>query len=359
MKKRSFLAVAALVGAAAVMLSGCSGSGGSGSTTPAGAAGGKRACVILPDSASSPRWESFDRKYLNDGLAAAGFTAEIQNAQGDTSKYATLGDQELTKGCGVMILVDYKGAAVGVAQKAKAQKIPVVAYDRPFTGADYYVSFDNTKVGGLEGQSIVDGLKALGKDPATAKVVFMGGDPTDGNAKMFHDGAVAVMKDAGIAAAAAEPPGVWDQSKSATNFQQALTSLGGKVDAVWVANDTNAAGVISVLKNSYQAGQVPVSGQDASVAGLQNVLLGWQTATVYKPVKEEANAAVVVAVALLKAQKPEATQKLADGTPYVAVVPTLVGPDKVETVVTAGDASASDICNTAELQAACTKYGVK
>ncbi|MDL9980644.1 sugar ABC transporter substrate-binding protein [Microbacterium sp. ASV49] len=358
MKKRSFLAVAALVGAAAVMLSGCSG-GGTPTSTASGAAAGKRACVILPDSASSPRWESFDRKYLNDGLSAAGFTADIQNAQGDTSKYATLGDQELTKGCGVMILVDYNGAAVGVASKAKAQHIPVVAYDRPFKGADYYVSFDNAKVGALEGQSIVDGLKALGKDPATAKVVYMGGDPTDGNAKMFHDGAVSAMQAGGIQSPAAEPPGVWDQSKSATNFQQALTALGGKVDAVWVANDTNAAGVISVLKNSYKAGQVPVSGQDASVAGLQNVLLGWQTATVYKPVKEEANAAVVVAVALLKAQKPTADQKLADGTPYVAVVPTLVGPDKVETVVTAGDASASDICNTAELQAACTKYGVK
>ena len=136
-----------------------------------------------------------------------------------------------------MLLVDYNGAGAAVAEKAKAEGIPVIAYDRPIEGADYYVSFDNLEVGRLEGQSIVDGLAAAGKDPATAIVVYMGGDPADGNAKMFHDGAVEVMEAAGITPAA-EPPGVWDGDKSATNFEQALTSLGGKVDAVWVANDT-------------------------------------------------------------------------------------------------------------------------
>src|SRR6185437_3321380 len=293
MKKRSILAVAALTGAAAVMLAGCSGTG-TPTSTGTGAAGGKRACVILPDAASSPRWENFDRKYLQEGLTAAGFQADIQNAQGDTNKYSTIADQQMSKGCGVMLLVDYNGAGAGVASKAKSQGIPVIAYDRPISGADYYVSFDNTEVGRLEGQSIVDGLKTAGKDPATAKVVYMGGDPTDGNAKMFHDGANTAMSAAGIKPVA-EPPGVWDQAKSQTNFEQALTSLGGHVDAVWVANDTNAAGVIKVLQDNNLKG-VPVSGQDASTAGLQNVLLGWQTATVYKPVKAEATAATTLAV---------------------------------------------------------------
>jgi ABC-type xylose transport system, periplasmic component len=219
--------------------------------------------------------------------------------------------------------------------------------------ADYYVSFDNTKVGALEGQSIVDGLKAAGKDP-TAKVVYMGGDPTDGNAKLFHDGAVAVMSAAGIKPAA-EPTGVWDGQKSATNFEQALTSLGGKVDAVWVANDTNAAGVITILdKNGLK---VPVSGQDASTAGLQNVLLGKQTATVYKPFKLEADAASKLAIQLLKGNKPPTSQQLY-GKPFIAVTPILITADKVEQVVTAGDAKATDIC-TPEVAAACTKYGVK
>jgi D-xylose transport system substrate-binding protein len=275
-KRASLISVVAMASLSAIALAGCaSGDGGDG-------ADATRACVILPDAASSPRWETLDRKYLQEGLEAAGFEVDIQNAQGDTNKYATIADQQLTQGCGVMLLVDHQGAGAGVAEKATAEGIPVIAYDRPIAGADYYVSFDNFQVGALEGQSIVDGLEAAGKDPATAVVVYMGGDPADGNAAMFRAGAVSVMEEAGITAAA-EPPGIWDGDVSATNFEQALTSLGGKVDAVWAANDTNAAGVITILdKNGLT---VPVSGQDASIAGLQNVLLGKQTATVYKPVK--------------------------------------------------------------------------
>ncbi|MFB7886016.1 sugar ABC transporter substrate-binding protein [Microbacterium sp. NPDC056057] len=356
MKKSSILAVVALTGAAAVMLAGCSSSGnGNGGSTEGGGDAASRACVILPDAASSPRWENFDRKYLQEGLEAAGFEADIQNAQGDVNKYSTIADQQLTQGCGVMLLVDYQGAAEAVATKAKAEGIPVIAYDRPFTGADYYVSFDNNEVGKLEGQTVLDGLKTAGKDPATAVVVYMGGDPTDGNAKMFHDGAVEVMEAAGITAAA-EPPGVWDQAKSQTNFEQALTSLGGKVDGVWVANDTNAAGVIKVLQDNNLTG-VAVSGQDANVAGLQNILLGWQTATVYKPVKDEATAAVDTAVSLLKGEDVTAQAKLDDGTPYIQVTPILVGPDKVKDVVAAGDADYDDVC-TPDVMAACEQYGV-
>jgi D-xylose transport system substrate-binding protein len=355
MKKPSFLAVAALTGVAAVALAGCSGGGGSGGSSGGGDAAADRACVILPDAASSPRWENFDRKYLQSGLEDAGFEADIQNAQGDKDKYSTIADQQLTKGCGVMLLVDYQGAAEAVAAKAKGEGIPVIAYDRPFEGADYYVSFDNTEVGRLEGQTVLDGLEAAGKDPATATVVYMGGDPTDGNAKMFHDGAVEVMEAAGIKPAA-EPPGIWDQAKSQTNFEQALTSLGGKVDGVWVANDTNAAGVIKVLQDNNLTG-VAVSGQDANVAGLQNILLGWQTATVYKPVKDEATAAVDTAVSLLKGEEVTADAELEDGTPYIQVTPQLVGPDEVKTVIEAGDASYDDVC-TADVKAACDEHGV-
>lgn len=355
MKKATFAALIALGGAAAVALSGCSGASSGGSTGDGGDSAAGRACVILPDAASSPRWENFDRKYLQEGLEGAGFEADIQNAQGDKDKYATIGDQQLTKGCGVMLLVDYQGAAESVAAKATSQGIPVIAYDRPFEGADYYVSFDNTEVGRLEGQTVLDGLKAAGKDPATSTVIYMGGDPTDGNAKMFHDGAVEVMEAAGISPAA-EPPGVWDQAKSQTNFEQALTGLGGKVDGVWVANDTNAAGVIKVLQDNNLSG-VAVSGQDANVAGLQNILLGWQTATVYKPVKDEATAAVDTAVSLLNGDTVTAEAKLDDGTPYIQVTPQLVGPDDVKIVIAAGDAAYDDVC-TAEVMAACEEHGV-
>jgi D-xylose transport system substrate-binding protein len=360
MKKSSLLAVAALTGAAAVMLAGCAGNSGGGETTGGATEGGGdaagRACVILPDAASSPRWENLDRQFLQEGLEEAGFDADIQNAQGDVNKYSTIADQQLTQGCGVMLLVDYQGAAEAVAAKATAEGIPVIAYDRPFDGADYYVSFDNEEVGRLEGQIVLDGLETAGKDPATAVVVYMGGDPTDGNAKMFHDGAVEVMEAAGIKPAA-EPPGVWDQAKSQTNFEQALTSLGGKVDGVWVANDTNAAGVIKVLQDNNLTG-VAVSGQDANVAGLQNILLGWQTGTVWKQVNLEADAAIETAVALLNGETPEAGAELDDGTPYIQVTPTRVGPEEVNEVIAAGGyATYDDVC-TPEVEAKCAEFGV-
>ena len=357
MKKSSLLTVAALTGAAAVMLAGCA--GGSGGTPSESGGGGDaeagRACVILPDAASSPRWENFDAKYLQEGLEAAGFETDIQNALGDVNKYSTIADQQLAQGCGVMLLVDYQGAAEAVATKAKAEGIPVIAYDRPFAGADYYVSFDNVEVGRLQGQTVLDGLETAGVAPADAVVVYMGGDPTDGNAAMFKEGAVEVMEAAGITPAQ-EPTGVWDQAKSQTNFEQALTALGGQVDGVWAANDTNAAGVIKVLQDNNLQG-VAVSGQDANVAGLQNILLGWQTATVYKPVKDEATAAVETAVALLNGETPETDAELEDGTPYIQVTPVLVGPEQVKDVIAAGDASFDDVC-TPDVAAACEEFGV-
>lgn len=355
MKHSSLISLAAIAGVSALMLVGCSNSGGGGDGESGEPAAADRACVILPDAASSPRWENLDRPALDTALTDAGFEADIQNAQGDTSQYATIADQQLSKGCGVMLLVDLEGAAGAVTEKAQAEGIPVIAYDRPIEGADFYVSFDNFKVGELQGQSIVDGLTAAGKDPATAIVVYMGGDATDGNAAMFHDGADSVMSAAGIVPAA-EPPGIWDGDKSATNFEQALTALGGKVDAVWAANDTNAAGVITILdKNGLT---VPVSGQDASTAGLQNVLLGKQIATVYKQVALEADAATELAIQLLKGETPEVEKTLEDGTPYIAVTPVLVGPADVQTVIDNGEASADEIC-TGEVLAACEANGIE
>lgn len=345
-KKSSLISIAAVASASAMLLAGC---------TAAAPSGATRACIILPDSASSPRWENGDRPALEAAFTAAGFESDIQNAEGDTAKYATIAEQQLSKGCGVMILVDYQGAGIQVTANAQELGIPVIAYDRPIEGADYYVSFDNEKVGALMGQSILDGLAAAGVDPAEASVVYVGGDPSDGNAAFFHDGADAVMAAAGIVPAF-ETPGSWDPAVAGTDFEQAYTALQGDVDAVWVANDSNAAAVISVLDKNGKV--LPTSGQDASIAGLQNVLLGKQVATVYKPFTLEAEAASELAIALLNGESPSANKELADGTPFIAVTPVLVGPDKVQTVVDAGDASAADIC-TAEVAAACEQYGVK
>ena len=349
MRKSSLLAAAALASAAVVLLAGCSSSGG-GTPSESGAADAGRACVILPDSVSSNRWEDLDRKYLQEGLEAAGFEADVQNAQGDKDKYATIADGMLTKGCDVMLLVDYQGAGVTVAAKAKAAGIPVIAYDRPIAGADYYVSFDNEQVGALQGQMIVDGLNENGVDPAKAVVVYIGGDPTDGNAKMFHDGADGVMAAAGIKPAA-EPAGVWDGDKSAANFEQALTSLDGKVDAVWAANDTNAAGVITILDKNGLAGKVPVSGQDGEQPALNRVALGTQTVDVWKDSRLLGKAAGEAAIQLCS--NPDIT-KVSGVAPFttpggnslstVQLQPNPITQDNLKPVLDAGWADKATLC---------------
>jgi D-xylose transport system substrate-binding protein len=344
------LTCAVAIVAGAFLVAGCS----SGTKSGGSSATKKRACVILPDAASSSRWENGDRPALDRAFKAKGFDTDIENAQNDTSKYASIAQQELTKGCGIMLLVDLNGAGIQVAQKAKTQGIPVIAYDRPIQGADYYISFDNFHVGELEGQMIVDGLKAENKDPASAKVVYVGGDPTDGNAKQFHDGADSVMKAAGIKPAF-QTAGTWDGPTAGTRFEQAYTALQGKIDAVWVANDTNAGAVISVLTKNGK--KIPVSGQDASPIGLQNILLGRQTATVYKPYQLEANAAVDLGVQLLNGQKPTVAKKAADGTPFIAETPIVVTKTNMETVFTDGNAKATDVC-TGAVAALCTQAGI-
>ena len=347
MKTSSWISIGAGMVATVLLLAGCPASG---SRTEA-----SRACVILPDTVSSPRWEANDRPALESALTSAGYDTDIQNANGDPAKYATIADQQLSKGCGVMVLVDLQGSGATVAAKATRLGIPVVAYDRPIARANYYVSFDNDGVGAIQGQCIVDGLTAAGKSPATAIVVYMGGDPADGNAKMFHDGAVRVMAAAGIRPAA-EPAGVWSSEQSATRFEQALASLGGVVDAVWAANDNNAAGVISILdKNGLT---VPVSGQDASPAGLANVLLGKQRCTVWKPASVEAAAAAKVVIALLKGEKISTDKTTTDGVPYVAVVPTKIMAANVVDVVTAGDVTFANLC-AGDVAAACAAAGIR
>lgn len=365
MKKNSVIAMGAFMFLATATLAGCSSDGDNGdakspeatSTASGGetaAASDARACVILPDAASSPRWENGDRPALQEAITAAGFEVDIQNAQGDTGQYATIAEQQMTGGCDVMLLVDLQGAAEAVTENAQAEGIPVIAYDRPIAGADYYVSFDNFHVGELEGQTVVDGLAANGVDAASAVVVYIGGDPADGNAKMFHDGADSIMKAAGITPAA-EPPGLWDGEHSATVFEQALTDLDGKVDAVWAANDTNAAGVIQILDKNGMT--IPVSGQDASVAGLQNVLLGKQGGTVYKPYQVEAKSASDLAIQLLNGEKPTIEKKLDDGTPFIAADPILVTKDNVQVVIDDGNASYDEIC-AGEVKAACDAAGI-
>jgi D-xylose transport system substrate-binding protein len=355
--------MAVLAAAGALAFAGCGSSNKSSGSGSASNSGGKKTassgkkktvCAIMPDAESSSRWVHNDQPALTKQFQAAGFKILIQNAENDTQKYATIAQQELTSGCNLMVLTDLNGAGIQVTQQAHNQGIPVIAYDRPIKGADYYVSFDNEHVGELEGQMIVDGLKAEGKDPKTAKVVYSGGDPTDGNAAQFYAGANKVMSAAGIKPAF-KTPGTWDQVKAQTYFEQAYTALHGNVDAVWAANDTNAGSAITVLDKNGK--KVPVSGQDATPPGLQNILLGKQVGTVYKPYQLEAAATVKLGKELLAGQKPNIAKKDADGTPFIAETPKVVNAKNMEQVFTDGNAKVSDVC-TGKVKPLCAKYNI-
>lgn len=338
------------LGAIAAALAGCS--------TPAEAenAGGvssTRACIILPDALSSSRWEQGDRPALDEAISDLGFEVEIGNAMGQPRNYADIAKRQLAKGCGVMVLVDFEGSAAEVLTAAKAQGAAVIAYERPLAGADYYVSYDNVEVGRLQGRSLVDGLLAAGKDPATARVVFLPGHPGDGSSAMLAEGAIEVMSAAGIVPAS-EAPGAWDRLAASAAVSAAISSLGG-VDAVWAANDTNAIGATGALDTSGLT--VPVTGQDATLEGLRNVLLGKQVSTVYKPYRDEAKATADLIISILNGTPLEAERTLDDGTPYFALSPVLITADKVSTVVRAGDVSVSKLC-AGDVAAACAAHGI-
>jgi len=362
--KRSFR-VAAVTAAAALLLAACSSGSSDTAATDSAAAASGLACVILPDSASSPRWENGDRPALKEALEAAGFTTDIQNAEGDTAKMLTIGDAMLASGCNVMIITDYQGAGAQVAAKSKAQGVPTIAYDRPIEGVDYYVSFDNVTVGTLQGEGIIKCLGDAGKDPKTAQLIFLDGDPTDGNAAMFAEGYDTALKAAGVEVdkaklGAKRPDGSWDGAKAGTNFEQALTANGGKVDAVVSANDTNAAAAIAILDKNKLT--VPVSGQDASKEGMNNVLSGKQCMTVFKDYLVEASTAAELAIAILKGEKPATNKQLADGTPFQAATPQALYADAAsldgfKAALDRNGQMAADVC-TGAAAAKCTEIGL-
>lgn len=351
MKSSAPILSAVLAVAALTTLTGCTAEGDG--DAPLGTAS-TRACIILPDADSAPRWEQDDRPALSRAIKDAGFTADIRNAEGATGSYAQQGDELLAGGCGVMILVDFDGAAVAVAEKAHAAGVPVVAYDRPIAGADYLVAFDHENTGLLQGESIVDGLRAAGKDPAMSAVYFVSGSATDASATLVRSGATEAMAAAGIVVTAAFD-GTGDTQNTASRFANELDAKGGRVDAVWVMNDTDAAGVIQVLDS--RGITVPVTGQDATIEGLRNVLRGTQSSTVLKRYTDEAHEAATIAIGLLFGNDLDPqTDGFVDGTPYLKVPVERVGLAQLATLVHDGVIDAAALC--AGLEEACAANGI-
>jgi D-xylose transport system substrate-binding protein len=364
MSKR-YLGAAGVV-AAALLLAAC---GSSSSNTPSGSASSSASSsavavgVILPDTASSKRWENNDRPLLQAAFDAAGVKADIQNAQGDKAKWSTLCDQMINEGVKVLILTNLDSdTAKACETKAGAQGIKTIDYDRYTIGgsASYYVSFDNIAVGTLEGQGLVKCMQANGK--SSGPVALLNGSPTDNNATLFKQGYEAAIKSAGYTIAADQSVPNWDNTQGGVIFEQMYTKANGNFVGVDAANDGLGGAVVAVLAKNGVAGKVPVTGQDATNEGLQRVLLGTQCVTVYKAIKKEADAASALAIALATGKEPAG---VADSTPYpgqtkpsVLLTPQAIYADNVKDVVADGFTTAADICTTADLKAACTKYGV-
>jgi len=312
--------------------------------------------VILPDAASSARWETSDRTFLTAAFKAAGVTADIQNANGDKAAFATIADQMLSKGAKVLLMVNLDSAsAKAVQDKAKKQGVPTIDYDRLTLGGSesYYVSFDNVGVGKLQGQGIVNCLNAAGKK--TARIVYLNGSPTDNNATLFKKGYDSVLrplinsKKYTLVDDQSVPD--WDNVKGGTIFEQQLSKAGGKLDAVVSANEGLGLAAVAVLKKNKLNGKVCVSGQDASADGLRAILTGDLSNTVYKGIKAEANAAVDLAVSLLKGQKGKTNGVTNNGktnVPSVLLTPVGITKANVKVVIADGFQKRADVCKGIE-----------
>jgi D-xylose transport system substrate-binding protein len=287
-------------------------------TGEAGKASGKVG-VILPDTTSSTRYELYDAPLLTEALTSAGLTPDVQNAQGDINKFTSLAQNMIGAGSKVLVIDSIDAASgAGVERQAEEAGVEVIAYDRVNLGgtAPYYVSFDNEDVGRLQAQTLVDCLDASGAENPNI-IMMNGGTDVDNNAVLFMKGAHSVLDplaDEGKLTITQEATVKgWDVANAAPAFQQAFTAAGGAVDGVLAANDDIANAVIGVLQTNGLDGQVVVTGQDAGVQGLQNIITGTQSMTVFKDVQLEANAAAQLVIAVAAGQDPaEAGIPLAD-----------------------------------------------
>jgi D-xylose transport system substrate-binding protein len=349
-------AVTALIVAAAAIGAGC---GSSDNKSSGGSSSGGKAdkvAVLLPDTKSSVRWETADRPLLKQAFEKAGVPVTIQNAEGDKSTQQQQAEQAITNGAKVLLLVNLdSGSGAAIEANAKSQGVKVIDYDRLTLkgSSDYYVSFDNVKVGKLQGQGLVNCLNKKGV--SSPQIAELNGSPTDNNATLFAQGYNSVLnplyKSGKAKKAADQSVPDWDNQKALTIFEQMLQKTSNKIDGVLAANDGLGNAAISALKQR-KLPKIPVTGQDATAEGIQNILSGDQCMTVYKAIKKEADAASKLAISLAKGAKPPAglvngkSDDTARQVPSVLLTPVTVTKDNInQTVIADGFLKPSDICN--------------
>ena len=280
---------------------------------PLAAAGKGNVAVILPDTVTSARYVQFDAPYLTQALTAAGLSSSqftVQNAQGSDATQLSDAQTAITKGATVLIMDPLdSGVGAQIETYAKAHGAAVIDYDRLTLGGSrqYYVSFNNVLVGTKIGQGFT--ACATAWHVSKPNVLVMKGDPTDNNATLFAQGYLGVLNpffSSGKYVKAGEPAGTWTPSVALSEFQQNFTAH-KNINSVLVPNDANAAPISHYLQTKgVKAKTFPVTGQDATTIGLQNILAGYQCGTAYKPIYLEAHAATALAMYLRAGQKPPA-----------------------------------------------------
>ncbi|MFD0403310.1 sugar ABC transporter substrate-binding protein [Kitasatospora sp. NPDC127121] len=325
---------------------------------------GKSIGLLLPENASSTRYESFDRPFVEAKVAALCADCKVlyNNAEGSAAKQKQQFDTLLAQGVKVIILDPYNAKSTqGWVQEAAAKGVKVVAYDRLATGpVAAYVSFDNEKVGELQGQALVD---ALGPQAADANVAMINGDEADPNAADFKTGAHKVL-DAKVKKIVYEQSGQWDATIAGQKIGAAVTQLGKNgFQAVYSANDGMAGAIITQLQGAGI--KVPVGGQDAGLDAIQRIVNGDQAFTIYKAYRPLADSAAELAVALLKGKDVKTVATATVDSATDKAIPAKFLDAKVvtkaniaTTVVADGLYKVSDIC-TADYAAACAAAGLK
>jgi D-xylose transport system substrate-binding protein len=346
-----------------------SGGGSSGGSGGSGGSSGPSIALLLPES-KTPRYESQDRPHFEQKVNQLCSNCKIlySNANQDASVQQNQADAALTNGAKVLVLdpVDAASAATIVA-KANQQNVPVVSYDRLITDSnlDYYISFDNVRVGKLQATALVNKLTSEGEGSGT--IIEVNGSPTDNNATQFKQGATSVFDTSSLKIGKEYDTPDWSPDEAQTEMQQAITALGnnGFVGA-YVANDGMAGGVIAAMKGAgINPSTKPTTGQDADLDGIQRILAGQQYMTVYKAIKTEAQKAAEIAVPLAQGKKPPASlfnQQVNNGqknVPSVILTPVAVFKNNVKsTVVKDGFWTPAQICTSA-YAAACKAAGIQ
>jgi D-xylose transport system substrate-binding protein len=352
---------------------------GAGPIATNGGKGCTKVGILLPDTTSSTRWETKDRPLLEQVITAAisGVHIDYNNAEGNSATQLTQAEADLANGdCILVVAPNDSVAASSIVAKAKLQNVPVIAYDRLIQSKDlsYYVSFDNVKVGQLQARYIADHYLSYKKTsstdttgsgtlrgagtpvPSGVNIMMISGSQTDDNALLFSLGAHNVLDPLFTTGKLKNvyetfTPS-WNNNTAQAEAEAALASQQNDIQIAYVANDGMAGGVIAALRAVGLAGKVIVTGQDATAAGVHEILLGEQNMTVYKPIAQEAQSTGELVKAIFMGTN---TSTLTNGQitttynggsiPSILDTPIAVDSSNIETTVIADKYLAkSDIC---------------